>query len=125
MGNINFDYYDTYQEWRDKVKSYYSKLQKYSKRTITPDYFESSYLSRYVDLQYDERDRLCIVIPLVRFLIENLKITDTMIEELDEYYTDYYDGDFDSLFTEEELALIKEDLEWAYKHSGLEEEDNA
>ena len=134
MATVDFDRYDSYQEWRETAEKYYAthlkyREQVYKGKEVSPEVYMNTYLSRHADMQHDERERLCVVVPLIRLMLEKMELPDALRGELEYYHFEcFYEGgelNLDDLFTEEELALIEEDLEWAYTHSGLEEEDNA
>lgn len=114
---IDFEYYDEYAFWQEEMLEYYKQVCKHMK-IVDSKALEASYLHRNVELQHDERDRLCVLLPLIRLEIEKseLGLTDMALEELEIYYEDYNKGKYDNLFTAEEHELVREDLFFAYEH---------
>ena len=104
-----------YNFFKEKMQSHWDNVNKHGffKDAKT---FEVGYLYRNVDLQYDEHDRLCVVLPLIKLEIEKNMLTDTMLEELEIYYADFNDGVLDDVLYEQEYEEIKADLYWCYEN---------
>ena len=115
MAKVAFDLYFDYREWKEQLNSYYKSGSNHGAWNDAKK-LEVSYLYRHADLQDDERDRLCVVLPLVRLQIEKLGLTDELLRELELYYEDFNKGIFNDLFEDYELELVKEDLYWCYEH---------
>lgn len=77
---------------------------------------ENSYLHFRVDDQYDEHDRLCILLPLIKKEIENKMLSKELLEELEIYYEDFNNGILDDELYEHEYEDIKKDLYWCYEN---------
>lgn len=67
-------------------------------------------------MQYDERDRLITLLPLIRYEVEHGILTEELHDEVELYYEDYKAGKFDGLLAEEEIGAVEEDLFWSYEH---------
>ena len=77
---------------------------------------ENSYLHYHVDDQYDEHDRLCVLLPLIKIEIENHMLSKELLEELEIYYEDFNNGVLDDELYEHEYEEIKADLYWCYEN---------
>lgn len=115
MPKVDFDYYIDYKTWKNDMAFYFNHGPNNSAWNDAKK-LQISYLYRHADLQDDERDRLCVVLPLVRLQIEKLGLTDELLGELELYYEDFNKGVFNDLFEDYELELVKEDLYWCYEH---------
>ena len=77
---------------------------------------ENSYLYYNVDLQDDEHDRVCVLLPLIKIEIENRMLSKELLEELEIYYDDFNNGVLDEYLYEHEYEEIKKDLYWCYEN---------
>jgi len=80
---------------------------------------EGGYLYINADLQNDEHDRLCVVLPWIKIEIENNCLSKELLEELEIYYEDFNKGLLDKYLYEHEYEEIKKDLYWCYEHKDL------
>lgn len=115
MKKVDFDLYSDYSTWKVDMKKYFEAGSNHGEWT-NPEDLQNSYLYYNVDFQDDERDRLCVILPLIKLQIEKLGLTEELLEELEIYYEDFNKGNFDDLFEDFELEMIKEDLHWCYEH---------
>ena len=115
MSKVDFDLYSDYLTWKSDMKKYFELGSNHGEWT-NPKGLQNSYLYYNVDLQDDERDRLCVMLPLIKLQIEKLGLTEELLEELEIYYREFNKGRFDELFEDFELQQIKEDILWCYEH---------
>ena len=104
-----------YEDFKRKMKFFWEdglKTGKYeNSKTL-----ENSYLYYHVDLQDDEHDRLCVLLPLIKIEIENHILSKELLEELEIYYEDFNKGTLDDDLYEHEYEEIKKDLYWCYEN---------
>lgn len=115
MSKVDFDLYSDYLTWKSDMKKYFELGSNHGEWTNPKD-LQNSYLYYNVDLQDDERDRLCVMLPLIKIQIEKLGLTEELLEELEIYYREFNKGRFDELFEDFELQQMKEDILWCYEH---------
>ncbi len=115
MSKVDFDLYSDYLTWKSDMKKYFELGSNHGEWTNPKD-LQNGYLYYNVDLQDDERDRLCVMLPLIKLQIEKLGLTEELLEELEIYYREFNKGRFDELFEDFELQQIKEDILWCYEH---------
>lgn len=112
MVNHNDDYEVNYKDWQESIYEWYNLGSKIK----TPKTLENSWLYDKTGMQYDEANRLSVLLPLIKLEVENKMLSDDLLEELEIYYDDFNDGMFNELFDEWELELIKEDLTYSYNN---------
>ena len=88
---------------------------------------EHSYLFQFDESILTEAERLNVVLPLIKWEVDNDDLTEAMSDELYLYYEDLLKGRLDGILDEEEAPIIIKDLTESYiKAFGkdtLDEED--
>lgn len=101
-----------YLDYQESMKEWWS----IGDIITNPKTLENSWLYDKTQAQYIERDRLCVLLPLIRIEVENHMLSEELLDELELYYDDFNNGVFNDLFTEADLELIREDLMFSYEN---------
>ncbi len=104
-------YYNDYKEAFNRFIGYSSGFKE--GRTLENSYF---YIYAGDEVESDEHLRLCIILPLIKYEIENNLLTKELLEELEIYYEDFNNGEFDEVLYEHEYDEIKKDLYWCFEN---------
>ena len=105
-----------YEDFKQQMQFFWDRGIKEHNGYKDSKVLENSYLYYYIDAQYNEHDRLCVLLPLIKIEIENDMLSKELLEELEIYYADFNDGILDSVLYEHEYEEIKQDLYWCYEH---------
>lgn len=105
-----------YEDFKQQMRSFWDRGIKEHNGYTDSKVLENSYLYYHVDLQHNEHDRLCVLLPLIKIEIENNMLSKELLEELEIYYADFNDGVIDDVLYEHEYEEIKKDLYWCYEH---------
>ena len=62
-----------------------------------------------------EAERLNVMLPLLKWCVENNTMIEELENELDLYYEDYTEGRLDGILDPDEEEKILKDLIWSYK----------
>ncbi len=96
---------DTYMGWREDL---YSDLGKLSPKngSFVQDYI----LGDTDDSQLTERERVLLVLPVIKWMVEHDMLTPECEDELYLYYEDFQNGKFNGLLGDDEEDEIRKDL---------------
>ena len=95
--------------------------------TEEKSYLEDCYLPEFKESSLAEAERLNVLLPLIKWEVDNNDLSEAMSDELYLYYEDLLKGRLDGILDEEEAPIIIKDLTESYiKAFGkdtLDEED--
>lgn len=104
-----------YEDFKSDMESFWDGMKKNGDFKNVKS-FETTYLYLNADLQDDEHDRLCVVLPLIKLEIEHNMLSKELLGELEIYYEDFNKGVLDDELYENEYEEIKSDLYWCYEN---------
>ena len=88
-----------------------ARLSKFS----TGEQADTSWLSEFNENQLEEAERLNVILPLIKWCVENDLLTEELEDELYLYYEDYTCGRLDGILAEYEAEEVIKDLTGCYK----------
>ena len=101
--------YDITYEWATEV--FLSRMKHDHPETGVSA--EMDWLPEFDENILEEVERLNVILPLIKWCVENDKMTDDLKGELNWYYRAYKEGRRDFLESDEEEVVLK-DLLWCY-----------
>ena len=115
----DFDYLGTKELFDDCLKTCWEFK--------SGSYLEDCYLPEFKESSLAEDERLNVLLPLIKWEVDNNDLSEAMSDELYLYYEDLLKGRLDGILDEEEAPIIIKDLTESYiKAFGkdtLDEED--
>lgn len=103
-------YEDNYMEWLNDT---YDELS--VKKPLNGSQVQDICLNNTDDSQLTERERLIIILPVIKWEIEHDMLTDELRDELYLYNEDIISGKFDGILGEDEEEQVKHDLFECYE----------
>ena len=91
----------------------FQDLRRTGTKDITGEQVTINWLHEFDESKLAEVERLNVILPLIKWCVENDKMTDDLKDELDWYYYEYTKGRRDFLESDEEEVVLK-DLLWCY-----------
>lgn len=89
-----------------EMKEFFDGRLKTGIQPKTSEMLESSYLSGFNENVLEEAERLNVLLPLIKWEVDNNKLTEFMSDELYLYYEDLLKGRLNGVIDEEEASLV-------------------
>lgn len=102
--------------YEDMCDTFNSHLNVNAYSGIIPGTLQNNWLFDKMEMQTDERLRIIALMPLIKYEVENKRLSPELEEELCIYYEDFSKGLFQGVLSPRDYKLIEKDLNWCYEN---------
>ena len=103
-------YHITYKDMKELFLEFAEQ-----RKFTTGEQADISWLSEFDENRLKEAERLNVILPLIKWCVENDLLTEELEDELYLYYEDYTCGRLDGILAEYEAEEVIKDLTGCYK----------